>query len=196
MWSIYDTCILITGVISLVVAVAPLQGISPKHRLIGGAVGGGLIVLSLVLGSLTWFTYPWFVFIMPFVAALLVVAVIYQAVRRDQPGAGHGEIGYAMSHARADLAAETEQVDVLATPTSAAPIAVSDGGADAASAADLAAARSAQTTPEELARLAHSSSALWSDIAANPAAYPGLLAWLAQHGGPEIAEIIARRSTP
>ncbi|MET4160029.1 hypothetical protein [Agromyces sp. PvR057] len=189
MWSIYDTCILITGMISLIVAVVPVHGISSKHRVIGGAVGGGLILLSFVLGSLTSFSYPGLVVVMPFIAALLVGAVISQAVRRDQPGVGHGELGHTTSHAPSAVEADSAVALAFDGHSYALP------AATPAVHPDLVAARSADTTPEELARLAHSSSALWPDIAANPAAYAGLLSWLAQHGGPEITEIIARRST-
>lgn len=34
---------------------------------------------------------------------------------------------------------------------------------------------------------------LWPAIAANPATYPGLLTWLSEQGGPEIAAVIANR---
>lgn len=83
MWSIYDTCILLSGVITSVIAVLPLRGIPIRTRAIAGLVGGGLIVVSLVLGKLSAFRYPAIVLIGPLIALSALGAVVWDE-RRDR----------------------------------------------------------------------------------------------------------------
>lgn len=38
MWSIYDTCILLSGIITAAIAVIPIRGIDTRTRLLAGLV--------------------------------------------------------------------------------------------------------------------------------------------------------------
>lgn len=85
MWSIYDTFLLLTGVITAVIAVLPMPGIPTKTRATSGVVGGGLILLALYLGSLSSFTYPSLVFLGPVVALAAAGVVVADARKRLSP---------------------------------------------------------------------------------------------------------------
>lgn len=85
MWSIYDTMILITGLITLVIVILPVVGIPAATRLWAGVIGGGLVLLSLLLGNLRWFRYPTFVFVAPVLALLAVGGVVADARKRSDP---------------------------------------------------------------------------------------------------------------
>lgn len=88
MWSIYDTCILVSGVIIAAIAVVPVSGIGFRNR--GGAlvVGGLLIAVSLILGNLPFFRYPAIVVVLPFIALFVMGAVIWDARRPAGKDAG------------------------------------------------------------------------------------------------------------
>lgn len=75
MWSIYDTCILVTGVISGLIAVIPKKDIPVKTRATAAAVGLGLIAASILLGGLQSFRYPAAVFLGPPAALCALVAI-------------------------------------------------------------------------------------------------------------------------
>lgn len=84
-WSIYDTLLLVTGIIVLVIAVLPQKGIPAKTRLWSGIIGGGLVLLALFLGSLRSFRYPSYVYVAPVVALLALGGVVFDARRRTNP---------------------------------------------------------------------------------------------------------------
>lgn len=85
MWSIYDTMILATGLITLVIVILPVAGIPAATRLWAGVIGGGLVLISLLLGNLRWFRYPTIVFVAPVLALLAVGGVIADARKRSDP---------------------------------------------------------------------------------------------------------------
>lgn len=82
MWSIYDSLLLATGVITAVIAVLPLAEVKAKTRVAAALIGGALIVLSLVLGSLRSFRYPSVVYIAPVLALLALGAAIADALHK------------------------------------------------------------------------------------------------------------------
>lgn len=84
-WSIYDTLLLVTGIIVLVIAVLPQPGIPAKTRLWSAIIGGGLVLLALFLGSLRSFRYPSYVYVGPVIALLALGGVIYDARKRSNP---------------------------------------------------------------------------------------------------------------
>lgn len=154
-WSIYDVLILVSGLITLVIVIAPVSGISTRTRLASGGIGGGLVLMSLVLASVPYFRYPSVVMIAPVIALLAVVAVIGKAVR----GASSLQVG--------------EQGHSL----SAEPPIEALGHLSAA----------------ELMEVAVRDHSRWPEIAGHPAAYPGLLDWLWEHGGTEVRDAVTAR---
>lgn len=88
MWSIYDTMILVSGLIVLAVAILPVQGIPQRTRVVSGLVGGGLILLSLLLGSLSSFSYPRMVLVGPLIALAAAGGILAQARKLNRPGGG------------------------------------------------------------------------------------------------------------
>ena len=83
MWSIYDTMILVTGVIVAVIAIVPVAQVPAATRAWSALVGGALIVAALTLGNLRSFRYPSYVFVAPIVALLVLGAVI--VLRLQEP---------------------------------------------------------------------------------------------------------------
>jgi hypothetical protein len=154
-WSIYDVLILVSGLITLVIVVAPVAGISTRTRLASGGIGGGLVLISLVLASVPFFRYPSVVMIAPVIALLAVVAVIGKAVRGGT-SLQVGEQGHRLS-----AEPQIEPLDHL--------------------------------SPIELMEVAARDHSRWLEIARHPAAYPGLLDWLWEHGGPEVRDAVATR---
>ncbi|WP_395245248.1 hypothetical protein ACGGZK_05440 [Agromyces sp. MMS24-K17] len=191
MWSIYDTCILVSGLITAAIAVLPVKGIPPRTRGISAAVGGGLVLLSFLLGSLSSFSYPPLVVAGPIIAGLAAAAIVVQAVRgAGQPGALDGELGHAMPHAAASSAPVAPQA--VAAPGIAAPdtatAAPVDPAADARVAA-WAAVHDPATDATTLAALAHRYPEFGDAIERHPQAYDGLVAWLRANraGGDPVA---------
>lgn len=88
MWSIYDTCILMSGITTAAIAVVPIKGIEMRTRLLAGLCGGGLVVVSLILGSLRFFRYPAIVVVGPFIAAGALGVIIWEARRKGSVDAG------------------------------------------------------------------------------------------------------------
>ncbi|MGV8907369.1 MAG: hypothetical protein ACOH1Y_00160 [Propionicimonas sp.] len=85
MWSIFDTLILISGIIVAVIAVLPIANIRASTRLASALIGGALILGALLLGSIRSFRYPSFVYIGPVLALLSLGAVVADARRRGRP---------------------------------------------------------------------------------------------------------------
>lgn len=93
-WSIYDTLLLVTGIIVLVIAVLPQPGIPAKSRLWSAIIGGGLVLLALFLGSLRSFRYPSVVYVGPVIALLALGGVVYDARKRSNPD----QVGLPIDH--------------------------------------------------------------------------------------------------
>lgn len=190
MWSIYDTCILLSGVITSVIAVLPLRGIPIRTRAIAGLVGGGLIVVSLVLGKLSAFRYPAIVLIGPLIALSALGAVVWDE-RRDRgkdagrqydetasgadPEAPHPvvatpplEDGHLASSAQ-----EPGMMHVAAPVANAAGIEAERARVDA-----WAAAHDPATLSERLAEVVERYPEFATAIAAHPNCYPELMAWM------------------
>lgn len=165
-WSIYDVLLLVSGLIVLVILVAPVPRISVRTRAAAGAVGGGLVLLSIVLGSIPFFRYPWVVVVAPLVALLSAVAVIGKAVRGAHP-AQVGEQGHV----------NTQRPRSPSTPVE--PVRSESLRAD--------------LTAEDLMHLAVRDRSAWIDIARHPAAYQGLLDWLALHGDHAVRTAVQMR---
>lgn len=171
-WSIYDVLLLVSGVIVLVILVAPVPRIRPRARAAAGAIGGGLVILAIVLANIHSFRYPSVVFVAPVVALLSVIAVIGKAVRG--PGASQaGEQGHL----------NTQGPRLLAVP-SVEPIGSESLRSD--------------LTAEDLMHLAVQDRTAWIEIARHPAAYDGLLEWLVVHGDDRVGEAVRtrRQATP
>ncbi len=83
MWSIYDTMILLTGIIAGVTAILPISGISAKTRMGAALAAAILITAALFLGGLRSFHYPSAVFAGP-VIALLYLGYVVVAARQSQ----------------------------------------------------------------------------------------------------------------
>lgn len=88
MWSIYDTLLLVAGVITVGIALLPMPEVPSKTRATAALIGGGLVVASLILGNLRSFTYPSIVFVGPFIALAALGVVVADARKRRGAGAG------------------------------------------------------------------------------------------------------------
>jgi len=169
-WSIYDVLMLISGLITLIIVFAPVQGITSRTRLAAGGIGGTLVVASLVLASIPFFRYPAIVMAAPLIALLSVVAVIGKAVR------GHsslqtGQQGHSVHPQpaeRADAAPRTLDHESSHTIPSSLP-------------------------PGDLMELAARDQTRWLEVARHPSAYPALLDWLDQYGSAEVKIAVAER---
>jgi hypothetical protein len=84
MWSHWDTLLLITGILFLVCAVLPFPGVPGRYRGGSAAVGAGLVLVALVLGSLQSFTYPSVVEIGPAFPVIWAVVMFIDGRRRVQ----------------------------------------------------------------------------------------------------------------
>lgn len=169
-WSIYDVLVLITGLITLIIVIAPVREIPVATRAKAGAIGGALILISLVLASIPFLRYPWIVVVAPVIASLCVVAVIGKALR-GATALQHGEQGRRADpfHPERPEGFEAEQTTF--------------SGLDP----DLSA--------QDLMQLAVRDQSAWTAIARHPAAYDGLLDWLALHGDDRVrAAVGARRN--
>lgn len=170
-WSVYDFLMLLSGLIALVIVVFPHAGITVRTRVTAGAIGGGLVLISLVLASLPFFRYPAIVIAGPIVALLSVIAVVGKAVR----GSTDMQIGE-QGHRHSPRELTGWKQGEPATPEPASP----------------------QTLPGDLSagdlmEIAARDQSRWFEIAQHPSAYPGLLDWLMQNGGPAVRDAVAAR---
>ncbi len=171
MWSIYDTFMLLAGIITAAIAVIPIPTIPAKTRAVSGAIGGGLILLSLFLGSLMSFTYPALVFAAPVIALIAGGVVVRSALdtqkQRDAVAAGadHGPLQYG-------------QAGHTVTPPAAVPVAPSASAPAPDPRTSAWEALFAQETPaDRLAEIAASFPEFAAQIAAHPNCYPALRSW-------------------
>ena len=165
-WSGYDTSILITGILTLILALIPGTRSTNQTRFIIAGVGAGLIVISIITGNLQSVTYPSVVTIAP---AFPVVTGIIMILR-----------------ARNLAAADRQSVDVSASTTQASET-------PAPKTKLLAQASDPSTSRSTLADLAYEHPELRVAVAANPSTYPGLLTWLGELDDPEIDRALADR---
>lgn len=86
MWSIYDTLLLVSGLITAAIALLPIPEVKAKTRATAALAGGGLIVLALILGNVRSFTYPSIVFVGPFIALASLGVVVAEALHRRKNG--------------------------------------------------------------------------------------------------------------
>lgn len=202
MWSIYDTFVLATGIVVLAIAVVPVAGIPASTRLWSGAIGGGLTLLSLFLGSLRSFTYPSLVFAGPLIAALALGAVIADARKRtnpnqaglpfDQSASGPlpsgAEAAPEPDPARVDLAPTATDVgdSGLPSPSAAGPVEETPSAGSHSASPEADAERSAawlevnrlDTTAERLAAIAGSYPEFGQQMLGHPNLYPALREWI------------------
>lgn len=186
-WSVYDTLLLLAGLITAAIAFVPISTIPSKTRVIAGVVGGGIVLLSLILGNMASFTYPSVVFVAPLVALAVAGVTIKSALdlKKQQDAAasdphhGHvqyGEQGHSVAAAtpvRAPAAAGSAAL----SPAVPEPTAVVDAADPRAGAwAEL---YDSSTSAERLAEIATDHPEFASNIAAHPNAYPELQAWAA-----------------
>ncbi len=190
MWSIYDTCILLSGVITAVIAVLPLSGIAMRTRAGAGLVGGGLIVISLFLGNLPTFRYPSIVLIGPLIALCVLGAVIWDA-RRDHgtdagrqfdetaSGADPGNVPIGIGGTAPDaypVAESTEESGFVTRTAPAARSAQTDGEQERVAA--WAAVHDPATSSERLAEIVGRHPEFAPAIAAHPNCYPEPMDWM------------------
>jgi hypothetical protein len=184
-WSGYDTSILITGILTLVLSVVPGLGVTNQTRAVVGVVGAALVIISIITGNTQAFIYPSIVTIAP---GIPVVAGIIMVIR-----------------ARNLAAADRQSVEVSARvvpsgemrPPSPARVAPASVVATSASVVPtlelLARAVNPETPLGTLAELAYDHPELRAAIAANPSTYPGLIEWLRELNDPAIAHALASR---
>jgi hypothetical protein len=80
-WSSYDTAILLTGVLTLALAIVPGTALEARTRLAIGGVGAGLTIVSIITGNVEALVYPSVVWIAP---ALPVIVGATLIVRRQK----------------------------------------------------------------------------------------------------------------
>ncbi|MFF1880732.1 hypothetical protein ACFVVC_04645 [Pseudarthrobacter sp. NPDC058196] len=169
-WSIYDVLMLVSGLITLVIVIAPVKGITPRTRITAGAIGGVLVFASLLLASIPFFRYPGIVVVAPAIALLSAIAVIGKAVRA-QSSLQIGQQGHTLHHQEPDPMSGPAHPQVEADVQSI----------------------SADLTPAELMELAARDRTKWVEIAQHPSAYPDLLEWLNQYGSADVKAAVAAR---
>jgi len=163
-WSSYDTAILLTGILTLALAILPGTAIESRTRLAVGGVGAGLVIVSIITGNLRSVVYPSAVWIAP---AIPVIAAMVLIVRHRR-------------ETTQDEQTFSNQVPEVEASIGTVPV--------------RAAASDPNTPLAELADLAYDHPELRPAIAENPSTYPGLLSWLQQLDDPAIAAAIERRS--
>ncbi len=184
-WSIYDTFLLLSGLITVAIAIIPIPTIPAKTRVTSGAVGGGIVLLSLVLGNMPSFTYPAIVMGAPLIALLVVGVVVKSALdlKKNQDAAtsdphhGYlqdGQQGHSVTPvARQQHAAPQEYASVVAPPRPPDPV-QPHGDPRRAAWAEL---HDPATPAARLPEIAAAHPEFAATIAAHPNAYPELRAW-------------------
>jgi hypothetical protein len=162
-WSGYDTAILLTGILTLAVALLPGTGLESRTRLATGGVGAALVVVAIITGNAQSLVYPSGVWIAPLLPVVAGVALI---VRRQRA-----------ANQKEEEFANAAPVVTTAIPADPARVAASDP----------------TTPLTRLADLAYDRPELRALIAANPATYPDLLDWLAELDDPAVTFAIQQR---
>lgn len=176
-WSIYDTLLLITGVLTAAIALIPIETIPPRTRVTCALIGGGVLVLSLILGNMPSFTYPGLVVVAPILPVLAGGAIVKTALdRRALDASMHPDTGAPAAHQydEAGQARPGATTTVSTTePARAAVPAPTHPGRDAA----WAELHDPRTGPERLAAIATQHPEFAAAIGAHPQAYTELRAW-------------------
>lgn len=183
MWSIYDTMILVTGLITLVIIIVPVAGIPAATRLWAGVIGGGLVLLSFLLGSLRWFRYPTIVFVAPVLALLAVGGVIADARKRSDPNQAQLPHDQVASGPLPDEAATSKPV--VMEPDAPAELGQAVGGeavVEPSTARDRAwvDVNDQTTSAERLAEIAAAYPEFGRRMLDHPNVYPALSEWIQQ----------------
>jgi hypothetical protein len=110
MWSVYDTFLLLTGVVCIVAAFLPVPGTPPRVRAAIGLVGAGIVALSLITGSLTSFRYPSITFAAPFLAAAFCIATLLGGYRRSRQSASNSGSAQPAFDPQGDAATSTTKL--------------------------------------------------------------------------------------
>lgn len=186
-WSVYDTLLLLAGLIAAAIAFVPISTIPSKTRVIAGAAGGGIVLLSLILGNMPSFTYPSVIFVAPLIALAVAGVTIKSALdlKKQQDAAAadphHGHVQYGeQGHSVVTSNSVTEPAE--ATPTVLVAAAMEPSAAtEPADPRDGAWAElhDSSTPAERLAEIAAAHPEFASTIAAHRNAYPELQAWSA-----------------
>jgi hypothetical protein len=205
-WSGFDTAILIAGILTLVLAYVPSTGASARSRLGTAALGIGIVIVALVTGNLSSFTYPSEVFIAPLFPVIAGVVMTRRTrmkadVERRVEAVRAAPLLTPMPAAEANDTRESAGTREVLHQTASSPARhndlVASGGLPMAPPlaeevrlmADLAADQAGDPSTEQqiLADIAYRFPELRSVVAANPSAYPALRDWIAQAGsrGPE-----------
>lgn len=208
MWSIFDSLILVTGVIIAVIAILPIANIKAGTRVWSALGGGGLVVAALVLGNLRSFRYPSFVYIAPVLAVLVLGAVVADARKRGSTGAGlqfdeqdsgGGSPAADASVLAGDLALVEDQTpvggspgavlsvswvssDVVESALPGARVDASTGGVERG--ADWVAANDPETSGFRLAEVVGRNPEFGAAVASHPNCYPELRKWIQDFATP------------
>ncbi|QPE04977.1 hypothetical protein IT882_02315 [Microbacterium schleiferi] len=168
MWSVYDTLILITGLLTAAIAAIPVEAIEKKTRIIAVAVGAGLVLLSFVLGSLQSFQYPGLVVIAPVIPLIAAGAIVKHAKDVEKFRATVGE---------AEASSSTGETEGVAASNAAAALQQETGGASDSREQSWAALFDPAIGPDRLAEIAAQHPEFAPQIAAHPQCYPDLRDW-------------------
>ena len=187
-WSQWDTAILVTGILTMLLAALPVRSLTPRGRL--GLVGGGalLVVIALVLGNSPSFTYPSIVEIgpaFPIGGAVLLIAQHVRGTKRAAEAAAAPPVATMV-----DAQPAVAQPAPVPAPVTAEPQPVPVA---AAPNPQILAAADPATPLETLADLAYRVPETRAAVASNPSTYPGLLEWLAQLDDPQVNAALAGR---
>lgn len=208
MWSVYDTLVLLTGIIVAAIAILPVAGIPAGTRLKSAAIGGGLILLALFLGSLRSFTYPSIVMGGPVIALLVLGAVVADGLKRsnpsqaglpsDQTGTGILEASPSPTIPPAlDVGEGSDPQTLTAVALAPSPSLLGevrepdeqqnpiDTGAERSSA--WLEVNDPGTTAERLSEIAAKHPEFGAQMLAHPNVYPGLREWIQQLPGDDVA---------
>jgi hypothetical protein len=192
-WSHWDTAILWTGILTALLAALPVKVLDARARLLLVGGGGALIVISLITGNMQAFTYPQFVEIMWVAPIIGAVTIIYLNWKRSQNATVSATMA-ATTGAQAAPTAQSGAVPFVAVTTVAATTAEATMmGSLTHDQLLTAEARDPGTSLARLADLAHGYPELQHIVAANPSAYPELLAWLGQYGDESVQAALRAR---
>ncbi|MCX6501576.1 MAG: hypothetical protein NT132_04070 [Microbacterium sp.] len=171
MWSGYDTLLLVTGILTAAIALIPIPTIEAKTRISAVAIGGAVVVLSLILGSLASFTYPALVTVAPVIPIVAAGAIAKSAWERQKhrDAASRGEPG---ATPQAGYSAA-----FVARSAPVSPAHVPSAAADDDRTRAWTALFDPVTPPGTLAEIAASYPEFAPQIAAHPQCYPGLREW-------------------
>lgn len=176
-WSQWDTAILVTGILTILLSALPVKSLKPRNRLTLAAVGAVLVVISVVLGNSASFTYPSSVEFAPVFPIAGAVALIVQHFRMTNRPVARA----------APVVAAPAPPPTASSPLEPQPHAVVEVDPR------IAAAANPSTALESLAAIAFEVPEARAAVAANPSAYPDLVDWLRQFDDPDIVSAIARR---